>query len=50
MRRTPITQPVAIRLQEFVKGQGRTDIEIETEELHIVIEGGVNDVDVLAAE
>ena len=33
-----ITQPVAIRLQEFVKGQGRTDIEIETEELHVIIE------------
>ena len=33
-----VGEPVAIRLQEFVKGQGRTDIEIETEDLHLIVE------------
>jgi hypothetical protein len=33
-----VGEPTAIRLQESVKGQGRTDIEIETDQLHLIIE------------
>jgi len=33
-----VGDPTAIRLQESVKGQGRTDIEIETDDVHLIIE------------
>jgi hypothetical protein len=33
-----VGEPTAIRLQESAKDQGRTDIEIETDDLHLIIE------------